>query len=213
MTLISAKQSRPWRPGKLQQRVGEVARRMAEREAARIPWPQLRNAREQYVKWEAFTLWVRAIEDTESGFPEWLAEAVEKRCPGFLQFVAEHRLDDRRSPPFFWYHLERWINEHIFSRRRREGWMNAVGYYAVRDLAALRDEAYWSYCERQWKRSKPAVCPSFQEWRKTSEHFSDEVLNEFELRGETRELINGARRISCCSADTTMQRDRRRIRA
>ncbi len=187
---------RNWHPSRLQRRVGEVARGIADREAARIPWQQLLRARERYVKWQAFVLWVRAIEDTKDDFPEWLADIVDRRCPGFLQFVAEHRLDDRRSPPFFWYHLERWINEHIFGRTRREGWMNAVGYYAVRDLASLRDNAYWEYCERQWKLSKPAVYPSFLEWRRALERCSEEVLDEFEVRGETRELIKASQRTS-----------------
>ncbi|MGH9375850.1 MAG: hypothetical protein ACRD1J_06755 [Terriglobia bacterium] len=190
-----AKQKGRWRPGKLHRRFGEVARRVAEGKAARIPWPQLRNAREQYVKWEAFTLWVRAVEDTEGDFPEWLAEIVDRRSPGVLQFVAEQRLDNRRGPPFFWYHLEQWINEHIFGRTRRKGWRNAVGYYAVRDLASLRDNAYWEYCERQWKLSKPAVYPSFLEWRRASERCSDEVLADFETTQENLELIKLGRRV------------------
>lgn len=143
LTVAQVKSKRTWRPGRSQRRVGEAARWTVEKEAARIPWPQLLKAREVYVKWQAFVLWVRAIEEAEGDFPEWLAEIVDKRCPGFLQFVAEQRLDDRRSPPFFWYYFERWISERIFGRARREGWMNAVGYYAVRDLACLRDEAYW----------------------------------------------------------------------
>ncbi|HUY13177.1 MAG TPA: hypothetical protein VMX16_06025 [Terriglobia bacterium] len=191
-----AKQRRPWRPGKLQQRVGQAGRRLAGNEGARIPWPQLLQAREQYVKWEAFAHWVRAIEDTEGDFPEWLAEIVDKRCPGFLQFVAEQRLDDHTSPPFFWYHLERWISERIFGRARREGWMNAVGYYAVRDLASLRDNAYWEYCERQWKRARPAAYPSFREWRKASEHCDDRVIAACEMRETEQELIKASLRIS-----------------
>jgi hypothetical protein len=189
-----AKQKRRWRPGKLQRRVGEVARRTAEREATRILWPQLLETREQYVKWEAFALWVRAIEDAEGEFPEWLAEIVENHCPGFLRFVAEQRLNDRRSPPFFWYHLDRWINDRIFGRVRREGWMNAVGYYAVRDLACLRDRAYWEYCESQWKHSKPASYPPFSEWRKVSEQCDDRVIDACEMRGTERELLKANRR-------------------
>ncbi len=169
---------------------------MAEKEAARIPWPQLIEARELYVRWQAFVHWVRAIEDTEGAFPEWLAEIVEKRCPGFLQFVAEQMLLDRRSSPFFWYHLERWISEHFFSRAWREGWMNAVGYYAVRDLACLRDHAYWEYCESQWRRSEPSAYPSFREWRKASEHCDDRVIDACEMRETERELIKASLRIS-----------------
>jgi hypothetical protein len=192
--VVQPKPKRLWRPNELERRVGQTARLTAEREAARITWPQLLEARELYVKWQAFVLWVRAIEEAEGHFPEWLAETVDKRCPGFLRFVAEQRLDDPRSPPFFWYYLERWISERIFGRAWREGWMNAVGHYAVRDLAALRDEAYWSYCERQWKVSKPAIYPSFRDWRQASEDCDDNVINAFETLEKERELIKVSRR-------------------
>ncbi len=121
------------------------------------------------MKWEAFTLWVRAIEAAEGDFPEWLAEIVDKRCTGFLKFVPEYKLEHRESPPFFRHYLQRWIDERIFVKIWREGWMNAVGYYAARDLASLRNHAYWEYCERRWKRSKPASYPSFRDWLKASE--------------------------------------------
>ena len=85
--MTQVKTKRTWRPGPLERRVREVARRTAEHEAARIPWPRLQGAREKYVEWEAFALWVRAIEETEGNFPQWLAEVVDKRCRGFSKFV------------------------------------------------------------------------------------------------------------------------------
>src|SRR5437667_4719482 len=134
--MAQAKTKRSWRPGALQRRVGEVARLSAEREAARIPWPQLYEAREKYVEWEAFALWVRAIEGTEGEFPGWLAEAVAKRCRGFLKFVTGNTREHSGDAPFFWYQLKCWINQRVFAKAWREGWMNAVGYYAARDLAS-----------------------------------------------------------------------------
>ena len=184
-----------WRPSALQRRVSEVARLTAEREAAHVPWPQLYAVREKYVEWEAFALWARAIEDTEGNSPEWLGKAVEKRCRGFLKLVADKRQEHPGDPTFFWYHLERWINQRIFGQAWQGGWMNAVGYYAARDLASLRNHAYWEYCERQWKHSKPAAYPSFQEWRKASERCSEQVLDECQMREEKRRLIKLSRRV------------------
>ena len=129
------KTTRTWRASSLQGRVGEAASQTAEKDAAQIPWPQLHVAREKYVECEAFALWVRAIEDAEGDVPGWLAEAVEKRCPNFLKFVVKHKQEHPECPPFFRYHLERWINERIFGKVWRQGWMNALGYYATRDLA------------------------------------------------------------------------------
>lgn len=33
-------------------------------ETARIPWPTLLKARRDYVRWQAYLLWVRAIEES-----------------------------------------------------------------------------------------------------------------------------------------------------
>jgi len=134
-------------------------------------------------------LWVRAIEEAEGEFPEWLAEVVDRRCRGFLKFVVQYKMDHPESPPFFWYYLERWIDKHIFGKAWSEGWMNAVGYYAVRDPASIRNNAYWEHCEREWKISKPAFYPGFWEWRKASEHCSARVLDECEMPPEKRELV------------------------
>jgi hypothetical protein len=172
-----------------------VARRTAEHEAAPIPWSRLRGAREKYIEWEAFALWVRAIEEAEGNFPQWLAEIVDKRCRGFSKFVAEKKLSQSGEPPHLWRHLVCCINEHIFGKIWREGWMNAVGYYAARDLASLRNHAYGEYCERQWKRSKPAAYPSFPDWLKASEHCSDRVLDECEMPEEKHRLIKLSRRV------------------
>lgn len=190
-----SKTKQSWTPSPLEIRVSQRARNMAERAAARIPWQQLLEAREKYIKWEAFVLWVRAIEETEANFPKWLVETVDRRCRGFLRFVAAQSLEDRGGPSCFWNYLERWINERIFGRAWREGWMNAIGYYAVRDIVSLRNEAYWEYCERQWKRSKPAAYPSFQEWRKEAGLCTDEVLNECEMREEMRRLAKLSQRV------------------
>lgn len=141
---------------------------------------------------------MRAIEEAEGKLPSWLWETVEKHTRGFLHDGTEYEVLHQSGPHLDkrWQILETWINEHIFRKPWQEGWMNAVGYHSVRDLAALRDEAYWSYCERQWKLSRPAVYPFFREWRKSSEHCSDEALDEFEVSDEIRELIKLSRETS-----------------
>ena len=142
--MLQSKPRRPRRPTKLEKALEQVARLMADREAASVPWPQLQEVRENYVAWEALTLWVRAIEDVEGSLPRWLAEVVERCCPGFSEFVAKRQQQRSNSSPF-WHDLQSWINEPIFHKSWQEGWMDAVGYYAARDLASLRNHAYWEY--------------------------------------------------------------------
>jgi len=140
-------------------------------------------------------LWARAVEEVERHFPEWLAEVVDKRCRGFLNFVEKQGTEHSDGRGYVWRQLERWVQERIFGNAWREGWMNAVGYYAPRDLTSLRNHAYWEYCEREWKRSKPVAYPSFREWLKASEQCSDRVLDECEMAEEKLRLIKLIRRV------------------
>lgn len=154
------------------------------------------EGRQSYVKWQEFLLWARAIEESERCLPEWLACVVKKRCPGFEQFLSQrgYKSADGLSPSGTT--SSSGLTSTFSPSPRHEGWMNAVGYYAVRDLAAERNDAYWYYCERQWKRSKPAAYPSPQEWRKASEHCSDEVLDHFKTTNKLLDLIRLSRRVS-----------------
>jgi hypothetical protein len=193
--VVQVKPKRLWCPNEVEKRVGQAARLTADTEAAHVPWPQLQEAREKFVAWEAFAFWIRAIEDAEGDVPQSLARAVAKRCPGFSELTADRKRHHPQSPPCFWSYLEEWIQERVFGKTWREGWMNAVGYYAARDLASLRNHAYWDYCEHQWKGSKPATYPSFREWLKASENCPDQALDHYGMREQKRRLIKLSRRV------------------
>ena len=195
-TVVQLKPKGLWRATELERRVSQTGRLTAEREAARTLWPRLQQAREEYVEWEAFVLWVRAVEEAEGESPGWLAKVVKKRCSGSLKLLTERKSEHVSEPALLWRQVGLWIDERIFGGIWREGWMNAVGYYAARDLLSLRNHAYWEYCEREWKRSKPDHYPSFREWLKASEHCSDRVLDACEMPEEKRRLVKLARLIS-----------------
>jgi len=194
--VVQRKTKRRWRPSELERRVGQSGRLTAERQTSRIPWLRLQQAREKYVGWEAFVLWVRAIEEAEGESAGWLAKVVMKRCPGFLKLVRKKKSEHVSEPAFLWSRVELWINERIFGEIWRERWMNAVGYYAARDLASLCNHAYREYCDREWKRSKPNSYPSFRDWLKAAEHCSDHMLDECEMPEEKRRLVKLSRLVS-----------------
>ena len=62
-----------------------AARERADDQARRIPWQRLYDARNQYIDWQEFNLWARSILEVEGRIPDWLAEILNDRCPGFLQ--------------------------------------------------------------------------------------------------------------------------------
>ena len=55
-------------------RLQRFARERADDEARRIPWQRLYEARNQYIDWQEFYLWVRSILEVENEIPNWLVE-------------------------------------------------------------------------------------------------------------------------------------------
>jgi hypothetical protein len=141
-----------------------LARERADEQARRIPWRRLLDVRNQYIEWQEFYLWVRSILEVEESIPDWLAEILDHRCPGFLQPRTELTTSPAKNPPLP-YHLEDWIGEHVFGFAKKEGWFNAIAYYAIRDPQYQRAEVCWSECAEKWKRAKPIRYPTFEEWR------------------------------------------------
>ena len=61
-----------------------AARERADNEARRVPWQKLFEARNHYIDWQEFSLWVRSILEVEHRLPASLRDVLDDRCPGFL---------------------------------------------------------------------------------------------------------------------------------
>jgi hypothetical protein len=141
-----------------------AARERADNEARRVPWQKLLEARNRYIDWQEFYLWVRSILEVEHRVPAWLREVLDDRCPGFLE--EEGRAAERpTSKRPLHLSLEDWIEDKVFGATKREGWFNAIAYYAIRDTRYQKAEVCWSECVKKWKRVKPIRYPSFDEWK------------------------------------------------
>jgi hypothetical protein len=148
-------------------RLQRAARERADDQARRIPWQRLYDARNQYINWQEFSLWARSILEVEGRIPDWLAEILNHRCPGFVRTEEELTPKAAKNRPLP-LRLEDWIDEHVFEFAKKEGWFNAITYYAIRDPRYQRAEVYWSECVEKWKRSRPLRYPSFEEWKGTA---------------------------------------------
>lgn len=146
-----------------------AARERADNEARRIPWQRLLDARNEYINWQEFSLWVRSILEVENRIPDWLFKILDDRVPGFLE--SEKRLTPKGRPLFL--RLEDWIDDHVFSIAKQEGWFNAIAFYAIREPRYQRAEVCWSDCVERWKKAKPIQFPSFDEWRDAAAHCDD----------------------------------------
>lgn len=158
-----------WRPTKLERLTQERARRRAKRQLLRVNSTRFAKARQEYLEWESFSLWVRAIVDVEGILPAQTLETLQKRCPGFLQSERQSQRARTRQDNLLPLRLLGWIHNHIFSDAKREGWLDALVFYAVRDPRSQLAWAYWEQCEGEWKRKRPRCYPSFEEWSRAVE--------------------------------------------
>lgn len=129
-------------------------------QALRVPWRELALACDQLVQWRSFSLWVRAIVAAERTLPEWLAAAIEERCPAFLQ--------SRRTGadlPSLWLDLNEWVDFHYFSEAVQSGWIQALHYYYGRQPAAELIWQQWARMDEQWLSRKPAEYSAFNQWQ------------------------------------------------
>ncbi len=151
-----------WRPTMLERNAQVSARLRAKRQLLRVSSPQFEKARRAYIQWEAFSLWVRAITDTEKTLPTGVVRTIQQRCPGLLPQRGEHT----KLLPL---QLLQWVHHHIFKVPRGEGWLDALMFYSVRDPRSQRTWAYWEHCEREWKKKRPRSYPSVKEWSQAAE--------------------------------------------
>jgi hypothetical protein len=195
MIMVDTPKERTRRASKAEARVSEMTRREADRQARRVPWKLLLEAGHQYVEWNAFGLWVRAIAETEGQVPDWLAEILKKCCPGLLESGPRSDVAAPLGEPLVCRRISEWIEGNVVGQAKHEGWLRAVTYFGARDPSFLRDCAHWQHCVTQWKQQRPSRYPSFEEWRKASEQCDDEVLDLFEMREDKRQIIKAARAI------------------
>jgi hypothetical protein len=144
--------------------VERAARERADNEARRVPWQRLFEARNRYLDWQEFYLWVRSILEVEHRLSASLRDVLDDRCPGFLEREGRGAERPASKRPLHLC-LEDWIEEEVFGSTKKEGWFNAVAYYAIRDPRYQKAEGCRSECVKKWKRVKPIRYPSFDEWR------------------------------------------------
>jgi len=189
--MVDSPKRRTVRTSKAEACVSQTARREADRQARRIPWQRLLEARQQYVEWNAFSLWGRAVAEAEGQVPAWLAKLLDERCPGLLG--SERTSEITHQDPLLYRRVLEWSETNVLVQANEEGWLRAVTFYAVRDPAFVRDCAYSQYCEVQWKRQRPSAYPAFEEWRRASERCADEVLDAFEMAEDKRQIVKISR--------------------
>ena len=136
-------------------------RRHMHEQSLRTPWRDFAKACEQLIEWHSFALWVRAIVDTERSVPQWLKEAIARRCPGFPEPGP-----DAADGDSIWLDLSEWIVDHFFAPARDGGWIDALHYYSGQDPMSEQIWSHWTRTEATWLKRKPKDHPTFNQWHK-----------------------------------------------
>jgi hypothetical protein len=148
-----------WKATRTERRVQDFVRRRASKQLLSVPWIHFRRTQSEYLRWEAFSLWVRSVVESEDRLPAALATALTKKCPGFVE--AEKPVD---QPSLLAVRLDEWIRNRTFAHIKQEGWLDALLFYSVRDLRSQCVWAHWERCAEEWGRKQPSRYPSFQSW-------------------------------------------------
>src|SRR5436853_6776832 len=106
---------------KLERRVGHIASRRAHQQLMQVPWDRFPKAYEEYIRWQAFVLWARAVVELEGSAPSWLEAILRKRCPGFAREVARSN-----EPELLGLQLLPWVHNQVFGFAKDEGWLDAL---------------------------------------------------------------------------------------
>jgi hypothetical protein len=148
---------------KLERRVGDIASRQARRELMQVPWDRFHKAYEEYIRWQAFVLWARAVVELEGCAPSWLEAILRKCCPGFTEEAARSN-----KPGLLGVQLLPWVHNQAFWFAKEEGWLNALVFYGFRDIRSQGYWAYWEHCDSEWEKRRPASIPTFAQWRRSA---------------------------------------------
>ena len=148
---------------KVERRVGHIASRRARWQLMQVPWDRFQKAYEEYIRWQAFTLWARAAVELEGRAPSWLEAILRKRCPGFAE-----EADRSNKPELLGLQLLPWVHNRAFGFAKQEGWLDALVFYGFRDTRSQGYWAYWEHCESEWKIRRPASVPTFVQWKRSA---------------------------------------------
>ena len=148
---------------KLEKRVGHIASQRARRQLMQVPWDRFHKACEEYIRWQAFVLWARAVIEVEGSAPSWLEAILRKRCPGF---AGESTRSNK--PELLGLQLLPWVHNQVFGFAEEEGWLDALVFYGFRDTRSQGYWGYWEHCKSEWRKRQPASFPAFVHWRRSA---------------------------------------------
>jgi hypothetical protein len=129
---------------------------------------RLKEAIEEYNQWQVFQLWLRAVVDAARNLPPVVEQEIQSRIPGFLKDCqAEMRaaMEQDRPGGALWNLVGSWTNATTFLHPRSEGWMEALIFFASRNMVYIKAWSHWDTVNLEWQANPPAEWPSYEQWQ------------------------------------------------
>jgi len=126
----------------------------------------------EYIEWEAFAFWFRAVVESAGEVPAHLAHVLQQRCPGFLDRVrGGEGTRDAEYSTWLWRQLLAWIEASFFGGPNAASYLDELRDAARTHLRGERIVAYWADCNSRWRTKPPAPYPRFDEWLRMADAF------------------------------------------
>ena len=164
-----------WKPTKTELCAQGTARSRASKQLLRVSSRDFTEEQRKYVRWGALALWVRAVVESEEQIAPLVVRTLNRNCPGFLESEGSSV-----QPGLLGVHLDSWLHRHVFARAKREGWLDALLFYGVREPKSQCVWAYWERCEQDWNQESPTRYPTFASWFRSASQY--EVFPKVSVR-------------------------------
>ncbi len=146
----------------------EQLRKVVLEQERAVSLPRLEQAIEEYNQWQVFQLWLRAVVDAARSISPVVEQEIENRIPGFLKHChAEVRaaMEQDRPGGALWNLVGTWTNATVFLQPKSEVWMEAVIFFASRNMVYFKAWSHWDRVNLEWKVNPPTEWPSYEQWR------------------------------------------------
>lgn len=133
-----------------------------------IPWPKVAAAVGEANKWEAFSLWLRAVVDAARNIPPVVVRELDAKARGFLK-TFEAKLPaalNAESPGHeLWNLAHAWGTDNVLFEPQKQGWLDAVHYFSSMSLPYMKAWAHWERVDKEWQTKPPAEWPTDDQWQ------------------------------------------------
>jgi hypothetical protein len=82
--------------------LGAESREQAEAERKNVTADHLAVTVTKFIEWRAFSYWLRLIVDNVGFVPDEVADMLQERCPGFLEYAAAYARQHPNEQEFLW---------------------------------------------------------------------------------------------------------------